>query len=98
MKAQIKNFSSKFTNYGHWLVTLTAENPALLLADNDYYWQMNERSEEPSEITLTHTTTNSRAIDGHDGYEVALASECLRANEWDVDMFDLTSLKNSDTE
>lgn len=39
------------------------------------------------------TTTNSRAIDGHDGGKIALAKECLAANNYDFDLFDFYSIE-----
>lgn len=94
--SKIIKFETKFTSYGHWLITMVVDNPCLNLPDNDYYWQLNDKEDEPTTLTLTHTTTNSRAIDGHDGYEVALASECLRANDIDVDSIDLATLKSEE--
>lgn len=38
--------------------------------------------------TYRCTTTNSRAVDGHDGGKIALAKECICANSYDCDLFD----------
>jgi|GEM_PF-5803518 len=94
--AQVHHFSTRMTGYGHWLITLIVDNPALFLSEDDHYWRFNDKEDEPDQITLKHTTTNSRAIDGHDGYKRALANECIRANEWDEAMFDLSILADSD--
>jgi hypothetical protein len=56
-----------------------------------------ETADGDSEI-ITCTTTNSRAIDGHDGAEQALASECLRDNDLDEDEYDLSSLEGGEDE
>lgn len=97
MKAQIKSFSKKFKSYGHWVIEVVADNPALLLSDDDYYWTMNNREDEPDTVTYRYTTTNSRAIDGHDGGDQALAEECVRAcSEFDSDNFDLSGLSSGD--
>jgi len=90
--ATITNFETKKTGYGHWLVTVELENPNLLLADDDYYWTMNDKQDEPKMLTVKHTTTNSRAIDGKDGYQLALAQECLKSNEVNTDYVDLSTL------
>ena len=80
--------------YGHWKVTVEAENPALKLPENDHYWKYYDREHEPEYVLFTHVSTNSRAVDGYDGFEVALAKEAIRTSEWDVDMFDYSSLRS----
>lgn len=37
-------------------------------------------------------TTNTRAVDGLDGYEKTLARECLSVNGYDINEFDLSQL------
>ena len=92
-KASITNFEKRKTGYGHWKITVELENPNLLLSNDDYYWQLNDIEDEQDYVKFTHITTNSSAIDGHDGYEVALAQECLNANEVNIDLVDFTTLK-----
>ena len=94
--ATIQEFKTEKTGYGHWLITITLENPNLLLDDSDYYWTMADREDEEEYVTFKKTTTNSRAIDGHDGYEVALAQECLNANEVNCDLVDFSTLKEKE--
>jgi hypothetical protein len=92
----IIRFNTIKTGYGHWLITMEVDNPALLLSNLDEYWRYYDIENEPETLTLKHTTTNSRAIDGYDGFEQTLASECIRANNWDDSLFDLTSLKSKE--
>ena len=96
----IHSISTKFSGYGHWKVTIVIDNPALNYTDDDYYWNTVDhgKEDEPSRLTLTKTTTNSRAIDGYDGYEHALASEVLTDNEFDSDDFNFENLKSEDEE
>lgn len=88
-KAAVLSFKTKFKSYGHWLITVEVENP--------YYYHpdlITDPTEpaEPKTITLRHTTTDSRAIDGLDGYQQLLAAQCIRANDYDPADFDLTTL------
>ena len=94
MKAKIRSLTVRKTGYGHWRITVEAENPALKLPKNDPYWKYYSRKDESEHVLFTHVSTNSRAIDGYDGFEVALAKEAIRASEWDVDMFDYSSLRS----
>lgn len=91
--ASIIRFSKMFSGYGHWSIKMTIENPNLLLEDGDEYWRFNKKEDEPERLDISHTTTNSRAIDGYDGYEVTLAQECLRANDINEDLFDFSTLR-----
>lgn len=43
--------------------------------------------------TYRCTTTNSRAVDGHDGGKIELAKECLRANSYDTCKFDFSLIE-----
>ena len=97
-KSAINSFKIIKTGYGHWLITLVIENPALNLPDEDIYWEMNDKNDEPKTFTLKHISTNSRAIDGHDGFEIALASECLQSNNLRLDLFDFSTLLAIETE
>lgn len=92
--ASIISFSTMFKSYGHWLIKMEIENPNLLLSDDDYYWKFNDREDEEEYLKLQCITTDSRAIDGEDGFEVSLASECLRKNEINIDFIDFSSLKS----
>ena len=96
MKSKILNFSTKLTGYGHWLIAMEIENPNLKLSDDDYYWTMNNKEDETETLVIKKTTTNSRAIDGKDGFEVALAEECLRANDFYIEDFDTSSLRSEE--
>lgn len=95
---KVNSISWKKTGYGHWLVTLNIDNPALNYAENDYYWKTvdHDIEDEPEKLTLTKTTTNSRAIDGHDGYEHALANEVLMSYGYDIEDFDTSILCQED--
>ena len=94
--AKITHFSTKFTSYGHWLITVTLENPNLLLSDDDFYWTFADKDDEPEFVTCKKTTTDSRAIDGYDGFEVCLAKECLNANDINCDLVDFSTLNEVD--
>lgn len=59
------------------------------------HWLVSVELNSSNEI-YKHTTTNSRAIDGHDGYQVALAQECLSANDIDYNYIDFSSLLDND--
>lgn len=54
-----------------------------------------EGEDGDSEV-ITCTSTDSRAIDGHDGADQALAAECLTGNDLDDDEYDLSSLNGGD--
>jgi hypothetical protein len=92
--ASIISFSTRFKSYGHWLITLEIENPNLLLSDDDYYLKFNDKEDEEEILELYCTTTDSRAIDGEDGFEVTLAHECLRKNDINTNLVDFSSLKS----
>ena len=88
--ATITEFSTKKTGYGHWLITMTLQNPNLLLDDKDFYWSINDRNDEPEYITIRKTTTDSISIDNDDN--TTLAIECLKSNDINIDLVGLTTL------
>ena len=92
--ASIISLTTRFNGYGHWLINMEIENPNLLLSDDDYYWKFNDREDEEEYVKLQCITTNSRAIDGEDGFEVSLAIECLIQNDINIDYIDFNSLKS----
>lgn len=86
-KLSVYSIQKRQTGYGHWKITLDIELPKEELIDED--GEVIE-SEESGKISCI--STDSRAIDGHDGADQALAIECLRDNDYDEDDFDLTTL------
>lgn len=91
MKKIIHHFDKKFRSHGHWTITMEIEVLVeQLITDN-------ETISSPERVTITCVTTNSRAIDGLDGADQSLASECLRVNDYDSDDYNIESL-NGGTE
>lgn len=85
-KLTIYSFDKKFRSHGHWTITMDIEAKVEeLITDKGTI-----KSDDC--LTITCVTTNSRAIDGLDGADQALASECLRKNDFDVDSYNIESL------
>lgn len=86
-KLAINSIVKRMTGYGHWCITLEIEQPVqeLIMGDGEVI-----RSEDTA--TISCISTDSRAIDGYDGADQALAAECLRSNDYAEDMFDLSTL------
>lgn len=64
------------------------------------HWKISldiETEEGESEV-ITCTSTDSRAIDGHDGGDQSLAIECLQDNGYNDDDYDVDSLDGGDDE
>ena len=57
-----------------------------------------DENENKEQISISTTTTNSRAVDGHDGYYQALAKECLKDNELDYYSYDFSNLPSQEEE
>lgn len=91
-KAFINKFTITPSGYGHWKVSIEAENPNLKLPESDYYWTINDRDDEPETIQISHITTDSRAIDEENEY--ALLSECLLGTDFSIEDFDTSNIKN----
>lgn len=91
-KLTIYSFDKKFRSHGHWTITMDvevkAEEP---ITDKDAI-------NSGDRLTITCVTTNSRAIDGLDGADQALASECLRVNDLDADDYNIESLNSGSEE
>lgn len=93
----VYSFQTLFYGYGHWKIKMQIDNPE---AHSDSELDDPEGNiYQPDEVVnITYVTTNSRAIDGYDGGDQALAYECLHENEYDGDDFDLSNLDSGDEE
>lgn len=91
-KLTIYSFDKKFRSHGHWTITMDIEAKVEELITDKGTITSEDR------LTITCVTTNSRAIDGLDGADQTLASECLRVNDFDSDDYNIESLNGSSEE
>lgn len=85
-KLTIHHFEKRFRSHGHWTIKMEIEVPVEQLITDIETISSSDRA------TITCATTNSRAIDGLDGADQSLASECLRVNDYDSDDYNIESL------
>lgn len=76
------------------MTSLKAINSITVLPLDPGSWRVTLIIDEEDNDTKTISTKthDSRAVDGHDGAEYALAEECLRNNNYDIDEFDFSNL------